>query len=118
MIGVQETVVKLVLLLLLASTLFGADRVESCFKVHDLLRSDDDHYWSLWSNTCKAEIEVVYVAVEFFDKTEKIGNGLWEIRWPKGFHRLNKWSTSMTIPVGTVIKIRKITTKLEEALHP
>lgn len=93
--------------------------VAECFKVNALLKLDGDHYWADWKNSCPYTIDSVYIAVEFADHVGKsVGNGLWALHLVgPGLARVIRLSTPETSGVFERIRVRRITTDLEQALR-
>ena len=96
-----------------------APKVSQCFKVHDLLKMDDEHYWARWSNACPFTIESVYVMVGFTDHSGKqVGNGVWAMYQVKpGASRVNRFTAPRISPTFQNVTLRLITTDSEEALR-
>src|ERR1700722_7700342 len=38
-------------------------KVSDCFKVNELLRADEEHYWATWTDACPYTIDSAYVTV-------------------------------------------------------
>src|SRR5258706_10200227 len=111
---------RLLLLLVIASGIgLAADpKVSECFKVNALLKMDGDHYWADWKNACPYTIDSVYVAVEFADQFGQwVGSGLWALHLVMpGLARVIRLSAPATSAEFARIKVRQITTDLEQAL--
>jgi hypothetical protein len=113
---------KAVLVLLLsAAAAFAADKpaVSDCFKVHSMTRSDGDHYWADWANTCPYTIDSVYVIVGFWNKSHKrLGDGVWDLHFvTRGAHRETRFSVPNGVGGFEFVDIRKVTTDFTEAIH-
>ena len=93
--------------------------VSDCFKVHSLSRTDEEHYWANWTNTCPYIIDSVYVMIEFSDKTHKqLGKGVWGLHFiTQGMHRVTRFSTPLGVSDFEFVNIRKVTTDSDEALR-
>jgi hypothetical protein len=93
-----------------------AAKIQQCFKVRRLLKTDATHYWADWSNTCPFTIEAVYVLVGFLDRSKKeLGNGVWPMYFvPPGTHRVTRFSA----PVSGFesVRVHRITTDFADAL--
>ena len=112
---------RLLLLGVIASGMgLAADhpKVSECFKVNALLKMDGDHYWADWKNSCPYTIDSVYVAVEFADQFgQRVGNGMWALHLVMpGLARVIRLSAPATSAEFARIKVRQITTDLEQAL--
>jgi hypothetical protein len=111
---------RLLLLGVIASGMaLAADpKVSECFKVNALLKMDGDHYWADWKNSCPYTIDSVYVAVEFADQFgQRVGNGLLALHLVMpGLARVMRFSAPATSAEFVRIKVREITTDLEQAL--
>jgi tetratricopeptide (TPR) repeat protein len=102
-----------------AATLFAAQpKIPECFKVHALLKMDQDHYWANWSNACPYTIDSVYVAVQFSDRAGTyLGDGLWALHFIlPGAHRIIRFTTPGAIADFDFVRVHKITSSSEEAL--
>lgn len=93
-------------------------KVPECFKVHSMIRADEDHYWANWTNKCPFTIDSVYVMVAFGDESrQSIGNGVWALYFiTPGAHRVIRFSTPPGVSDYQTVKTRKITTDPGEAL--
>lgn len=110
----------LVPLLLLTSVISCAEtKISDCFKVSYLTKMDSEHYWASWTNTCPYTIDSVYVMIEFADRFKHhVGNGVWGLHFIlPGAHRVIRFTAPATCSEYHTIKIRKITSDSEEALH-
>ena len=109
------------LFLLLAVTALAGEKpaVTQCFKVQSLTKTDDEHYWANWENTCPYTIDKVYVMIGFLDKFRKpLGVGVWGLNFIlQGAHRVTRFSTPSGVSGFEFVNIRKITTDSDEALH-
>ena len=96
-----------------------APKVSDCFKVHDMLKMDDEHYWAKWSNACPYTIDSVYVMVGFTDHSGKqVGNGVWAMYMVKpGANRVNRFTAPRISPAFHKVNVRLITTDSVEALR-
>lgn len=104
----------LLLLLSLASArLWAADKphVSECFKVHALVKTDADHYWADWTNSCPYTIDAVYVLVAFADKSRKLlGDGVWAMYFVMpGAHRVTRFSAPAVASSFEYVNVRRIT---------
>jgi hypothetical protein len=97
----------------------AGQKVSDCFKVHSLIKMDNDHYWANWTNSCPYTIDSVYVMVKFADKAlNTIGNGVWSLHFiVPGSHRVIRFTAPPNVPVYDSIRVHKITTDSDEALH-
>jgi hypothetical protein len=93
--------------------------VSDCFKVHSMTRMDDEHYWADWTNSCPYTIDSVYVMIGFADHSHKsLGNGVWGLHFiTQGAHRVIRFSTPSRVDGFEFVRLRKITTDANEALH-
>lgn len=94
-------------------------QVPQCFKINALIRMDDDHYWANWTNACSYTIDSVYVTVEFVDGDRRtVGNGIWSMHFvTPGTHQVTRFSTPGGVSDFRFVKVRRVTTSLDEALH-
>ena len=94
-------------------------KVSECFKVHSLLRADEEHYWAAWSNACSFTIDSVYVIVRFADESNKlVGHGVWGLHFiTPGASRVTRFSTPARLADYRYVHVHMITTNSEEALH-
>jgi hypothetical protein len=94
-------------------------QIPQCFKVNALIRMDDDHYWANWTNACSYTIDSVYVNVEFVDGDRRtVGNGVWSMHFvTPGMHQVTRFSTPAGVSDFRTVKLRRVTTSLDEALH-
>ena len=94
-------------------------QVPDCFKVHALIKMDEEHYWANWTNKCPYVIDSVYVMVKFADKYRNgLGNGVWGLHFVgSGEHRITRFTAPLTKPEFDSVQIEKITTDSVEALH-
>jgi tetratricopeptide (TPR) repeat protein len=108
-------------LLLISAGSFAAERpqVPDCFKVHALIKMDEEHYWANWTNACPYVIDSVYVMVKFADKyRNRLGNGVWGLHFVgSGEHRITRFTAPLTKPEFDSVNVDKITTDSAEALH-
>jgi hypothetical protein len=92
-------------------------KVSDCFKVHELLRADEEHYWATWTNTCPYTIDSVYVTVRFADRsTPEIADGVWSLHFIQpGAHRTMRFSAPGKISDFASVHQKKITSDIGEA---
>ena len=117
-----ETDMKLAalsLLLAVAAPAAEIPAVTECFKIQSLTKTDDEHYWADWANTCPYTIDTVYVKIGFLDKFRKpLGNGVWGLHFIlRGAHRVTRFSTPSGVAGFEFVNVRKVTTDSDEALH-
>jgi hypothetical protein len=91
--------------------------VSECFKVHELLRADEEHYWATWSNNCPYTIDAVYVTVRFVDRSSKeLADGIWSLHFvPSGAHRTMRFSAPGKLADFASVHQKKITGDMSEA---
>ena len=91
--------------------------VSECFKVRELLRADEAHYWATWTNTCPYTIDAVYVTVRFADRSSKeLADGVWSLHFvPPGAHRTVRFSAPGKLADFASVHEKKITADIEEA---
>ena len=94
-------------------------QVPQCFKVNSLIRMDEDHYWANWTNACAYTVDSVYINVEFVDGDRRtLGGGLWSMHFvTPGAHQVTRLSTPPGVSDFRFIRVRKVTTTLDEALQ-
>jgi hypothetical protein len=114
--------ISLVSLCLILPAIVHAEQkpqIPQCFKVNALIRMDDDHYWANWTNACSYTIDSVYVTVEFVDSDRRpVGNGVWSMHFvTPGTHQVTRFSTPAGVSDFRTVRVRKVTTSLDEALH-
>jgi hypothetical protein len=116
----QVSMISLCLILTAVAHAEHKPQVPECFKVNALIRMDDDHYWANWTNGCSYTIDSVYVTVEFEDGDRRtVGNGVWSMHFvTPGTHQVTRFSTPAGVSDFRTVKVRKVTTSLDEALHP
>lgn len=97
----------------------GAPKVPECFKVHSLIRMDEDHYWANWTNACPYTIDSVYIMVKFAGPSrEGLGDGVWALHFvTPGTHQVTRFTSPRNIPDFDSVYVSKITTDWVEALH-
>jgi tetratricopeptide (TPR) repeat protein len=97
----------------------GAPKVPECFKVHSLIRMDEDHYWANWTNACPYTIDSVYIMVKFAGPSrEGLGDGVWALHFvTPGTHQVTRFTSPRNIPDFDSVYVSKITTDWAEALH-
>jgi hypothetical protein len=91
--------------------------VSDCFKVHELLRADEEHYWATWTNACPYTIDSVYVLVQFADRSAKgVADGVWSLHFiAPGAHRTMRFSSPGMLADFASVHQRKITGDVYEA---
>ncbi len=91
--------------------------VSDCFKVHELLRADEEHYWATWTNACPYTIDSVYVLVKFADRSAKeVADGVWSLHFiAPGAHRTMRFSSPGRLADFASVHQRKITGDVYEA---
>jgi hypothetical protein len=92
-------------------------KVSECFKVHELLRADEEHYWATWTNACPYTIDSVYVTVRFADRSSReLADGVWSLHFiPPGTHRTMRFSAPGTIADFSSVHEKRITSDMAEA---
>lgn len=92
-------------------------QVSDCFKVHELLRADEEHYWATWTNTCPYTIDSVYVMVKFADRSAReVADGVWSLHFiTPGAHRTMRFSAPGKLADFASVRQRKITADIYEA---
>jgi hypothetical protein len=92
-------------------------KVSDCFKVHELLRADEEHYWATWTNGCPYTIDAVYVMVRFADRSAKdLADGVWALHFiAPGAHRTMRFSAPGKLSDFASVHQRKITGDIGEA---
>jgi len=92
-------------------------KVSECFKVRELLRADQEHYWATWSNSCPYTIDSVYVKVGFADRASReVANGVWSLHFvAPGAHRTMRLSAPGTLADFASVHQKKITADMGEA---
>ena len=100
-----------------AITLAQQPKVSDCFKVHELLRADEEHYWATWTNACPYTIDAVYVLVRFADRSSReLADGVWSLHFiPPGTHRTMRFSAPGRIADFASVHQKKITADMNEA---
>jgi tetratricopeptide (TPR) repeat protein len=109
-------------LLLPAAHAFGAGNapdVPECFKVHSLIRMDEEHYWANWTNACPYTIDSVYVMVKFRNESgSALGDGVWGLHFvTPGTHQVTRFTSPLSLADFHSVHVAKITTDSVEALH-
>jgi hypothetical protein len=91
--------------------------VSECFKVRELLRADEAHYWATWTNSCPYTIDAVYVTVRFADRTSnELADGVWSLHFvPPGAHRTVRFSAPGKLVDFASVHEKKITGDIDEA---
>jgi hypothetical protein len=92
-------------------------KVSDCFKVHSMMRADEAHYWTTWTNACPYTIDSVYVLVRFTDQSQKdIADGVWSLHFIEpGAHRTMKFSAPGKLTDFASVRQHKITADMNEA---
>jgi hypothetical protein len=92
-------------------------KVSECFKVHELLRADEEHYWATWTNACPYTIDAVYVTVRFADRSSRdLADGVWSLHFiPPGTHRTMRFSAPGMLADFTSVHQKNITADMGEA---
>jgi len=92
--------------------------VPQCFKVHSLIRMDEEHYWANWTNACPYTIDSVYVMVKFAGRSGAGADGVWALHFvTPGTHQVMRLSTPMGLADYDTVHVARITTDSAEALH-
>jgi hypothetical protein len=91
--------------------------VSQCFKVHELLRADEEHYWATWTNACPYTIDSVYVMVKFMDRSsQEVADGVWSLHFiTPGAHRTMRFSAPGKLADFASVRQSKITADIFEA---
>lgn len=86
-------------------------QVSECFKVHSMIRADEEHYWTTWTNACPYTIDSVYVMVKFADRSAKdVADGVWSLHFiAPGAHRTMRFSAPGKIADFASVRQQKIT---------
>lgn len=94
-----------------------AQQVSECFKVHELLRADEEHYWATWTNACPYTIDAVYVMVKFADRSARdVAEGVWSLHFiAPGAHRTMRFSAPGKLADFASVRQKKITGDIYEA---
>ena len=92
-------------------------KVSDCFKVHEMIRADEAHYWTTWTNTCPYTIDSVYVMVRFADHSAKeVADGVWSLHFiAPGAHRTMRFSAPGKLADFASVRQQKITGDMGEA---
>lgn len=100
-----------------AVTLAQHPQVSECFKVHSMIRADEEHYWTTWTNACPYTIDSVYVMVKFADRSAReVADGVWSLHFiPPGAHRTMRFSAPGKLADFASVHQRKITGDIYEA---
>ena len=93
-------------------------RIADCFKVYDLIKMDEDHYWANWANACPYTIDSVYVMVRFSDRSRtRLGSGVWALHFvTPGTHQVMRLTAPRSVPDFDFDRVHKITADSLEAL--
>jgi tetratricopeptide (TPR) repeat protein len=93
-------------------------KIADCFKVYDLIKMDEDHYWANWANGCPYTIDSVYVMVRFSDRSRtRLGNGVWALHFvTPGTHQVMRLTAPRSVPDFDFVRVHKITADSLEAL--
>jgi hypothetical protein len=91
--------------------------VSQCFKVEELLRADEEHYWATWTNACPYTIDAVYVMVKFVDhSSQEVADGVWSLHFIQpGAHRTMRFSAPGKLADFASVRQKKITGDIFEA---
>jgi hypothetical protein len=91
--------------------------VSSCFKVQSMIRADEAHYWTTWTNACPYTIDSVYVTVQFADRFAKeVADGVWSLHFiAPGAHRTIRLSAPGKLADFASVRQQKITSDIGEA---
>jgi hypothetical protein len=91
--------------------------VSQCFKVQELLRADEEHYWATWTNGCSYTIDSVYVMVKFVDhSSQEVADGVWSLHFiTPGAHRTMRFSAPGKLADFASVRQKKITADIYEA---
>jgi hypothetical protein len=91
--------------------------VSQCFKVHELLRADEEHYWATWTNACPYTIDSVYVMVKFADRSANdVADGVWSLHFiAPGAHRTMRFSAPGKLVDFASVRQSRITSDMYEA---
>jgi len=102
----------------MAAAASAQPKIAQCFKVYDLVKMDEDHYWANWANACPYTIDSVYVMVRFSDRSRtRLGNGVWALHFVvPGTHQVTRFTAPRAVPDFDFIQLNKITTDSLEAL--
>jgi hypothetical protein len=92
-------------------------RLSECFKVHEMIRADSEHYWTTWTNACPYTIDAVYVMVGFADRSaNEVADGVWSLHFiPPGAHRTMRFTAPGELADFTSVWKRRITGDIYEA---
>ena len=92
-------------------------RLSECFKVHEMIRADSEHYWTTWTNACPYTIDAVYVMVGFADRSaNEVADGVWSLHFiPPGAHRTMRFTAPGKLADFTSVRQRRITADMNEA---
>lgn len=106
-------------LMLTAAAAAAQPQVSQCFKVYNLLKMDEEHYWADWGNACPYTIDSVYVMVKFVDHAKNhLGNGVWALHFIEpGARRVTRLTAPRSVPNFDLVQLHKITTDAMEALR-
>ncbi len=92
-------------------------QVSECFKVHSMIRADEAHYWTTWTNSCPYTIDSVYVMVRFADRAAReVADGVWSLHFiAPGAHRTMRFSAPGKLADFASVRQQKITGDMGEA---
>jgi hypothetical protein len=91
--------------------------ISECFKVHEMIRADEEHYWTTWTNACPYTIDSVYVLVKFADRAaHELADGVWSLHFiAPGAHRTMRFSAPGKLADFAFVHKHKITADIGEA---
>ncbi len=102
----------------MAAAASAQPKIAQCFKVYNLIKMDEDHYWADWANGCPYTIDSVYVMVRFSDRSRtRLGNGVWALHFvTPGTHQVMRLTAPRSVPDFDFVQVHKITADSLEAL--
>jgi tetratricopeptide (TPR) repeat protein len=102
----------------IAAVAAAQPKISDCFKVYNLLKMDEEHYWAEWGNACPYTIDSVYVMVKFTDRSRNhLGNGVWALHFVEpGQRRVMRLTAPRAVPSFDRVEVHRITTDSMEAL--
>ena len=82
-----------------------------------MIRADEEHYWTTWTNACPYTIDSVYVLVKFADRSAKdVADGVWSLHFiAPGAHRTMRFSAPGKLADFASVRQQKITGDIYEA---